>query len=202
MEVVVADDGALSATVSVEVTVVNVDEPGMIELSTTQPRVGEPVKATLTDPDGRVTHVLWFSNHRRPLGPRPRGASSEGASRAEPFSETLTLTPKKRDVGRELQVEAFYDDVHGANKSVRSVWTEPVIDRPDRPSLSALSGSGQVTLSWTTPDDNGSPITHYEYRQSDDGTTWDPDWTQIPSSDAQTTQYPHRQPDQRHNLHV
>ena len=190
MEVVVADDGALSATVAVEVTVVNVDEPGMIELSTTQPRVGEPVKATLTDPDGRVTHVLWFSNHRRPLGPRPRGASSEGASRADQFSETLRVTPKKRDVGRELQVEAFYDDVHGANKSVRSVWTEPVIDRPDRPSLSALSGSGQVTLSWTTPDDNGSPITHYEYRQSDDGTTWDPDWTQIPSSDAQTTQYP------------
>ena len=190
MDVVVADDGALSATVAVEVTVVNVDEPGMIELSTTQPRVGEPVKATLTDPDGRVTHVLWFSNHRRPLGPRPRGASSEGATRADPFSQTATVTPKKRNIGQELQGEAFYDDVHGANKSARSVWTEPVIDRPDRPSLSALSGSGQVTLSWTTPNDNGSPITHYEYRQSDDGTTWNPDWTQIPGSNAQMTQYP------------
>ena len=190
MEVVVADDGALSATVAVEVTVVNVDELGMIELSTTQPRVGEPVKATLTDPDGRMTNVLWTFGYRHSLGPRPRGASSEGATRADPFSQTTTVTPKKRNIGQELQVEAFYDDVHGANKSARSVWTEPVIDRPDPPSLSALSGSGQVTLSWTTPDDNGSPITHYEYRQSDDGTTWNPDWTQIPDSDAQTTQYP------------
>ena len=190
VEVVVADDGALSATVSVLVTVSNVDELGTVVLSTTQPRVGEPVTATLTDPDGRMTNVQWLSNYRRPLGPRQRGASSEGASRADQFSDTLRVTPKKRDVGRKLQMEAVYDDVHGANKSVLSVWTEPVIDRPDPPSLSAMSGSGQVTLSWTTPNDNGSPITHYEYRQRNDGTTWDPDWTQIAGSDAQTTRYP------------
>ena len=190
VDVVVADDESLSATVSVSVTVSNVDEPGTVVLSTTQPRVGEPITATLTDPDGRMTNVQWLSNYRRPLGPRQRGASSEGASRADQFSDTLRVTPKKRDVGRKLQMEAVYDDVHGANKSVLSVWTEPVIDRPDPPSLSAMSGSGQVTLSWSTPNDNGSPITHYEYRQRNDGTTWNPDWTQIAGSDAQTTRYP------------
>ena len=40
-----------------------------------------------------------------------------------------------------------------------------------------------VTLRWTAPDDRGSPITGYEYRQSSDGgTSWDPDWTAIADS--------------------
>ena len=41
-----------------------------------------------------------------------------------------------------------------------------------------MAGVGKVTLSWTEPDDGGSGITGYEYRQRiSSGTTWDPDWT-------------------------
>ncbi len=46
---------------------------------------------------------------------------------------------------------------------------------PDPPgSLSATPGDGQVTLGWTVPNDNGSPITHYEYRQrvDEDDASW------------------------------
>ena len=185
-DVVVTDDGSLSATVAVEVTVVNVDEPGMVELSTNPPRVGEPVTATLTDPDGGVTNVRWQWGYRS--GQRgERGASSERTSRSDRFS--VPVTPRKDDVGKELQVSAYYNDVHGANKEAHSVWTEPIIDRPAPPSLEAMSGNGQVTLSWTTPNDHGSPITRYEYRQRTDGTTWAPNWTTIAGSNAQTTTY-------------
>ena len=65
-------------------------------------------------------------------------------------------------------------------------------DRPSKPTdLQATPGNGQVTLRWSTPNDNGSPIIHYEYRQrvDEDNASWDPDWTQIPDSDAQTTSY-------------
>ena len=63
--------------------------------------------------------------------------------------------------------------------------------RPSRPvGLTAVSGSGNATLSWTTGAAGTSPITGYEYRQStDSGDTWNPDWTAIPGSSATTTSY-------------
>ena len=44
--------GEQMATLEVEVEVTNADDPGMVELSSTQPEVGEPIRATLTDQDG------------------------------------------------------------------------------------------------------------------------------------------------------
>ncbi len=175
VEVVLTDNRSLSASVQVTVTVVNVEEPGTIALSTTQPRVGEPITAVLTDPDGGVTSVGW--------------RWSAGSGTAEGLASTLTPTPAM--VGTRLQATATYEDGHGTGKSARSAQTEAVSGPPDPPgSLSARPGDEQVTLRWTTPADNGAPITHYAYRLSDDeGITWDPDWTTIPNSDAQTTSY-------------
>ena len=44
----------IDATVSVIINVNNVDEPGIVTLSTTAPRVGSALTATLSDPDGSV----------------------------------------------------------------------------------------------------------------------------------------------------
>ena len=175
VEVVVTDDEALSATMPVSVTVSNVDEPGTVALSSTQPTVGEPIKATLADPDGGVANVGW--------------TWSSGSGTSE--GQTSTLTPTLAMVGTRLQATATYDDGQGTGKSAQSAQTEAVIGPPDPPgSLAATPGDEQVTLAWTTPADNGSPITHYAYRQSaDGGTTWGPDWTTIPSSDAETTSF-------------
>ena len=181
---VVVNDGSLSATVAVTVSVSNVDEPGTIELSSTQPRVGEPITAILTDPDGSVTNVRWTW-----LSFNPDGTSSEETGTSAGLSSTFT--PTQVLLGKRLQATAEYDDRLGTDQSAESAQTEAVIDRPDSPgSLVATLGHEQITLSWTAPDDNGSPITHYEYRLSDDGgPTWSPDWTTIPDSDAQTTSY-------------
>ena len=62
---------------------------------------------------------------------------------------------------------------------------------PDAPgSLAARFGDGEVRLSWTRPPDGGAPVTGYEYRQMSGGdTTWNPDWTDILDSGADTTSY-------------
>ena len=59
---------------------------------------------------------------------------------------------------------------------------------PPLTGLTATAGNGRVTLRWDNPD--LSEITAYQYRVSDDdGTTWSPDWTNIPSSNGRTTSY-------------
>ena len=44
---------------AVKVTVENENEPGVVTLSKTQPRVGIAVKASLTDPDGGISGLTW-----------------------------------------------------------------------------------------------------------------------------------------------
>ena len=46
-------------TMDVKVTVNNQDEDGVVTLSRTQPRVGVPVTASLTDPDGSISGLRW-----------------------------------------------------------------------------------------------------------------------------------------------
>ena len=49
-------------------------------------------------------------------------------------------------------------------------------------SLTASAGNAEATLTWTAPaSDGGAAITKYQYRVSvDGGTTWAPDWTDVP----------------------
>ena len=60
---------------------------------------------------------------------------------------------------------------------------------PGAPSgLEAVAGAATVKLSWTLP--GNLSITAYQFRQSaDDGSTWNPDWTEITGSGAATFEY-------------
>ena len=62
---------------------------------------------------------------------------------------------------------------------------------PDAPaSLTASPGNAEATLTWTAPaSDGGAAITKYQYRVSaDGGTTWSPDWTDVPDADSDSDQ--------------
>lgn len=65
-----------------------------------------------------------------------------------------------------------------------------IIDVPPAPvapaNLSSASGHRYATLSWTHPND--ATITGYQYRYRT-GVAWDPDWTDVASSDAATTSH-------------
>ena len=58
---------------SVEVRVTNVDELGEVTLSAVQPRVGVPLTASLTDPDGGVHNITWQWS-RVGMGPKTPSA--------------------------------------------------------------------------------------------------------------------------------
>ena len=52
-------DTAIDDSTAVSVTIINEGEPGGLTLSAAQPRVGSPLVAVLTDPDGVVGEVEW-----------------------------------------------------------------------------------------------------------------------------------------------
>ena len=52
-------DTAVDAVVTVTIVVINVGEAGTLILLSSEPRVGVPLAARLTDPDGVVAEVVW-----------------------------------------------------------------------------------------------------------------------------------------------
>ena len=62
------------------------------------------------------------------------------------------------------------------------------VNNPFLENFRADAGNAQVTLRWDNPED--SSITKYQYRQRvTSERAWDPDWTDIPGSQASTTSY-------------
>ena len=59
VKVVARDDAGHRSETSVTVVVTNVNEDGSVMLSSIQPAVGTPLTATVTDPDGEVTNVIY-----------------------------------------------------------------------------------------------------------------------------------------------
>ena len=94
------------------VTVANEDEDGVVTLNRMPPRVGLPVTATLTDPDGSISGVTWqwtITDTTASTDPTPNG-DIEGAT-------SDTYVPKAGDVGGTLTVTAMYDDGHSSEDS-------------------------------------------------------------------------------------
>ena len=57
--VITADNEGATSERALVIEVMNVDEDGKVTLSTTQPAVGQPITATLTDPDMKIVEVEW-----------------------------------------------------------------------------------------------------------------------------------------------
>ena len=162
--------GEQMATLEVEVEVTNADDPGMVELSSTQPEVGEPIRATLTDQDGSVEHVRWSWSYF---------SSEDGSRNGEPtvVSSSDELIPSGVLMGVRLQARALYADQLGTHQSAESVQTEPVVGRPSAPqNLTATPSDGALVLAWDAPSLAGYPVfTGYRYRyKATAGTAWQP----------------------------
>ena len=78
-------DGVTSHSLDVEVTITDQDEAGTLTLSTTRPRQGEIVTATLADPDGVTSGVAWA--WERSTGPHHLASPSAGPSRCQLHAE-------------------------------------------------------------------------------------------------------------------
>ena len=106
----------------------------------------------------------------------------------EASSQTYTLT--SADAGLQFRVRVTFTDDGGASETLRSDFY-PTTKAPTAPDTLTLSNNrGDVTLSWTPPTDSGSgAIAKYQYRVSDDGgTTWSPDFTDVPDQNGDSDQ--------------
>ncbi len=106
------NDEDITVTINVE----NVDEPGLVALSLSEPDVGVELTAALTDPDGGVERVVW--SWERSADQTAWTAISGAASAA--------YTPVVADKGSYLRATASYTDGHGPRKSARAATSSPV----------------------------------------------------------------------------
>ena len=115
------DPAGLYDTVTVTITVNNVDEPGTVTLSSLQPQVEFQLTATLDDPDNVSGSATWS------WAGSPNGASSWTLISGE---TSATYTPVAADVGDYLRATASYDDGEGPGKSAEGVSANVVQAAP------------------------------------------------------------------------
>ena len=153
-------DTAVDDTITVTVTVTNVEEEGLVTLLMESPVLGAALTASLSDPDGRVSGVTWV--WERSLD----NSTWTTISGATSTDTTSAYTPVDGDVGSYLRATATYTDPEGSGKSAQAVSANKVVipDVPRKPSgVTATPGDRQVILSWGDPGD--ASINSYEYHQ-------------------------------------
>ena len=147
-----AFDSAATATVDVTITVANVDEDGMVTLTTLQPQVGVEITANVIDPDGinSTTSWKWESSSDGSTGWTTIGTASD------------TYTPVAADVDKHLRATVSYSDLLGDGKSAEGVSGNPVQAAPDTngpPVFAAETTSRTVAENTAAGEDFGQPVT-------------------------------------------
>lgn len=104
-------DNTVDATISVTVTVTNVDEPGSLTMLTTRPFAGSVARVRLADEDGRTRAEVFEWSRSADKADWSPISSASGDSYA----------PSDDDVGMYLRVRATYSDSSGANKTLEHV---------------------------------------------------------------------------------
>ena len=174
----VSDPAGGSGSITVNISVENVEEPGAVTFGTNaQPEVNTPLTASLTDPDGSVTGERWqWQSSDSAAGP---WADIDGA-------ESASHTPQSGDVNRYLQANVTYTDGHGASEDTASAVTAlPVRPEPNRPPqfLDAVTGFNisvnvnegiRVAPPFTAEDPNGDELTYSIVLDTADSFTIDP----------------------------
>ena len=106
--------GPLTATMSVTVSVNNVEEAGTLTLSSQQPQAGTELVAALDDPDGAIENRSWSWQRSQD---QTDWSIISGAG-------TGSYTPSEADIGYFLGVSVTYDDGEGTAKNAEQTSTE------------------------------------------------------------------------------
>ena len=94
------------ATTSVRIEVINIDDPGIITLSTTAPRVGSALTASISDQDG--TPLLTKAQWSRAPRADALFIDIDGANHYAPQRAESNYTPTAADQGKYLKVTLSY----------------------------------------------------------------------------------------------
>ena len=148
------DPAGLYDTVTVTITVNNVDEPGTVTLSSTQPQVAIELTAALDDPDGVRGSATWS------WAGSPNGSSSWTPISGE---TSATYTPVTADVTRFLRATASYTDGEASGKDAQAVSANAVQAAPapqNEPPVFSSNTAARDVDEHTPADTNiGAPVT-------------------------------------------
>ena len=128
-----------SGTVTVTITVIDVEELGTVSFDSTTPTMGIALNASLSDPDGSVTGKTWqWASATTTTGSFGNISGATSAS----------YTPAAWDVGKYLRATATYTDGHGSGKTAYSTPTNAV-RMSNRPPAFPDSGGGMLSPACT-----------------------------------------------------
>ena len=127
------DNGSLSDTRTVAVTVTNVDEAGTASFTGTLSG-GSTLTASVTDPDEGITNKMYRWLREDTSG----GTFSEiGATTGRSVTYELVAA----DVGKHLKVRVNYTDGHGSGKSATSDSRGPIGASNSEPTFSSMTAT-------------------------------------------------------------
>ena len=118
LSVTATDARGAAGSAPVTIAIGNVDEPGVVSLSSSTPRVGHLLSATLADPDGGVAGEVWQWQHS---GDGSAWTDRAGATAAD-------YTPTGADVGQRLRASVTYGDLHEAGAQTASSAATEAVD--------------------------------------------------------------------------
>ena len=147
--VTATDPSGAADSITVTITVNNLDEKGTVTLSPDQPQVGTVLTATLEDPDGTVSNVTW------------QWARGDTTGELIDISSGNSYTPVTADLGKYLRATASYTDPQGSGKTATKVLANPVQAAPLANNAPEFSGSTATRLlAENTPADQniGQPV--------------------------------------------
>ena len=121
-----AEDSS-EATVPMSITVRNVDEPGIVTLSTSSPQVGVQVRASLYDPDGLIGGVFRSMWSRANVATGPFFLTRDEFERN---NRNLYFTPNVDNRYRYLKFTIYYLD-----QTCPDVYSHSYVDRHGQPCL-------------------------------------------------------------------
>ena len=129
------DTSNAQASVRVTVEVTNVEEAGVVALSSQQHHVGIEITATLRDPDGDIVGETWQWQ-----------ISAGGTTGWTDITGTTSdsHTPVAADVGNFLRAMVSYGDGHGPNKTAASDPSENAVHVNTAPMFPAATATRMV----------------------------------------------------------
>ena len=121
VKVIATDTSKLSKdSITVTITVNDVDEPGTVSLSWKQPQVGTELEAALADPDGGVSGTTWQWS----------SSNTKGGDYSDISATSASYTPLTGDVGKYLRATASYTAGEGSGKTAEMVSYRQVREEP------------------------------------------------------------------------
>ena len=108
-------------TITVNISITNRDEAGLLSFNSTSPQTGTALIASLTDPDGGEINIAW-----------QWARSTDGTTAWSDISDatSISYTPVADDVGNYLRASASYTDDHGDSKTASAVSDNTVVAAP------------------------------------------------------------------------